>query len=71
MDREYVMKTGRIKSRMELGYHQDSDRESSRTIVANIGKGFPCDFIIDRTICKYGFWTCEFAATDVCTECEH
>lgn len=52
------------KERRERGFHQDSDRRYARTVVANISKGFPCDVIIDHTLCKMGTWDCEFAGTD-------
>jgi len=69
---EKITTGGKTIERFEKGFNQDADRKYARTVVANICRGFPCDIIINRHACKYGFYTCEFCGNldGVCDDCD-
>lgn len=67
-----IIKTkSRFNTREDLKYHQDTDLINARTLTANLSKWYPTNLLINREVCKYWMFTCEFVdEKDVCESCE-
>ncbi len=58
------------ESRWDLGHVFNVEEIKAPTLLAHLAKGLPSNVLIDTRQCKYGFWTCDYAGSEICKSCD-
>jgi len=58
-----------VRNRWDFKYHLDTGEQYSPTMTANLSVGVPNNVLIDRDMCKFNLWTCDFAGSELCSLC--